>query len=154
MSKIYFNVAWRNLVKNRLYSIINIGGLAIGLSISILILFYVAHEMSFDRFHKNANKIFFPVMKMKAGDNEISINRMSFASGPILKNADPGIEGYLRIKEINDNGVIKNEASPEKKYTERNILLADSNFFTFLFISTTTGRSGKCSDQTFHYGYF
>ncbi len=140
MSKMYFNIAWRNLVKNKLYSIINIGGLATGLSISMLILLYVAHEMSFDRFHKNANRIFFPVMNLKAGDKDITINRMSFESAPILKNADPGIEGYLRIKEIDDNGVIQNTASPEKKYTERNILLADSNFFTFFSFKLLNGN--------------
>lgn len=126
-----FNIAWRNLVNNKLYSFINIGGLAVGISVCMLILLYVAHEMSFDRFHKNADRIVYPVMNLKEGEKEVSIDRMSYQTGPMLKEADPGIESYLRVKEINDNKVIENIAAPEKKFTERNIALADANFFDF-----------------------
>src|SRR5258706_14303114 len=102
MFKNYLKIAWRNLAKNKLYSFINISGLAIGLSVCMLIMLYVAHEISYDRFHRNASRIFYPVMNLKAAENEVSIDRMSFESGPMLKGADPGIESYLRIKEVND----------------------------------------------------
>jgi putative ABC transport system permease protein len=139
MFRNYFNIAWRNLLKNKLYSFINIGGLAVGLSVCMLILLYVAHEMSFDRFHKNAGRIFYPVMSLKPGDKDISIDRMSFETGPILKNSDPGLESYLRVKEITDNRVIENVASPEKKFTERNIVFADANFFDFFSFHLAQG---------------
>ena len=50
----YIKIAWRNLTKQKLYSLINISGLAVGLAVCMMIMMYVAHEISYDRFHKNA----------------------------------------------------------------------------------------------------
>lgn len=53
----YLHIAWRNLIRNRLYSLLNIGGLALGLAVSLLILLFVVHERTYDQFHTNANRI-------------------------------------------------------------------------------------------------
>ena len=58
MYKNYFKIAWRNMLKQKLYSSINIGGLAIGLCCFILIFLYVQHELSFDNFYKNSTHIY------------------------------------------------------------------------------------------------
>ncbi len=58
MLRNYLTIAFRNLSRNAVYSFINIGGLAIGIASSILILLWVADEYSFDRFHKNHNNIY------------------------------------------------------------------------------------------------
>ena len=52
MFRNYFKTAWRNLWKNKIYSFINITGLAIGMAACILILLFVFYERSFDNFHK------------------------------------------------------------------------------------------------------
>ena len=57
MLKNYFKTAWRNLVKNKFYSSINIAGLTIGLSVGLLILLWVQNEFSYDLFNKNAPNI-------------------------------------------------------------------------------------------------
>ena len=57
MIKNYVKIAWRNLVKNKAYSFINITGLAIGLSCFLLIALYVMDELSYDRFYPNADRI-------------------------------------------------------------------------------------------------
>ncbi len=57
MIKNYIKVAWRNLVKNKISSIINIGGLAVGMAVVILIGLWIYDELSFDRNHKNYNRI-------------------------------------------------------------------------------------------------
>lgn len=57
MIKSYFVVAWRNLIKNRIYSIINIGGLAVGMSVAILISLWLQDELSYDRHHPHYNRI-------------------------------------------------------------------------------------------------
>jgi len=54
----YFKIAWRNLVKNRIFSLINIVGLAIGLACFIMIALYVTDELSYDRHFKNADRIY------------------------------------------------------------------------------------------------
>src|SRR3569832_1375887 len=57
MFKNYFKIAWRNLEKNKISSLINIGGLAVGMAVVMLIGLWVYDELSFDRNHKNYNRI-------------------------------------------------------------------------------------------------
>lgn len=57
MFKNYFNIAIRSLLKNKLYTLINITGLSVGIAVSVLILIFVAYEFSFDRFHKDGERI-------------------------------------------------------------------------------------------------
>ena len=58
MLKSYLHVAWRNLQKNKVYSVINIAGLAVGLSIFWLMALYIADELSYDRASVNADRIY------------------------------------------------------------------------------------------------
>src|ERR1700722_4948973 len=57
MIKNYLTIAWRNLIKNRASSFINIGGLAVGLAVVMLIGLWIWDELSFDRYHKNYDRI-------------------------------------------------------------------------------------------------
>src|SRR6201998_544950 len=58
MFKNYLKTAWRNLLKNKFYSVINIAGLTLGLAIGIMIVLWVQDELSFDTFHRNAKNIY------------------------------------------------------------------------------------------------
>src|SRR5207249_11533553 len=66
MFKNYFKIAWRNLMKNKIFSFINIFGLTIGITSFLLIALYIFDELTFDRFHENANNIY------RVIDNKIS----------------------------------------------------------------------------------
>jgi ABC-type antimicrobial peptide transport system permease subunit len=57
MFKSYFKIAWRNLRKNRIYSLINIGGLAVGMAVAIVITLWVLDELNYDRYHTNYSRI-------------------------------------------------------------------------------------------------
>ena len=57
MFRSYFKIAWRNLLKNKIYCLVNIGGLTTGITCCILIGLYLSNETSYDRFHKNADRI-------------------------------------------------------------------------------------------------
>jgi putative ABC transport system permease protein len=57
MYRSYFKIAWRNLIKNRIYSFINIGGLAVGMGVAILIALWVLDELNYDRYHANYDRI-------------------------------------------------------------------------------------------------
>src|SRR6185436_8088668 len=57
MIKNYFKTAWRNLVKNKGYSLINIGGLAVGMTVAMLIGLWIYDELSFDKYHKNYDRV-------------------------------------------------------------------------------------------------
>jgi ABC-type antimicrobial peptide transport system permease subunit len=64
MFKNYFTIAWRNLVKTKGYSFINIGGLALGMSVALIIALWVNDELSFNKYHDNYDQI---AQVMKAG---------------------------------------------------------------------------------------
>ena len=66
----YLKIAWRNLVKHKTFSVINIAGLAIGLGCFVLIALYVADELSFDRFNEKANRIYRINSDIRFGGNE------------------------------------------------------------------------------------
>src|SRR6478672_4481318 len=57
MIKNYFKTAWRNLLKNKLHSFINIAGLAVGMAVAMLIALWVYDEVTFDRYHQNYESI-------------------------------------------------------------------------------------------------
>jgi ABC-type antimicrobial peptide transport system permease subunit len=71
MIKNNFKIAWRNLLKNKSFSVINISGLALGLTCSILILLWVKDEYSVDAFHKNGNRIYI-ITSREYVDNEVN----------------------------------------------------------------------------------
>ena len=58
MFKNQFKIAWRNLLKRKVFSLINILGLAIGFGCAILIFLYVNHHTNYDKFHENSDRIF------------------------------------------------------------------------------------------------
>ena len=53
----YFKIAWRNLIKNKGYSAINIGGLAVGMAVAMLIALWIFDELTYDKWHKNYDRI-------------------------------------------------------------------------------------------------
>ena len=71
MIKNYLVVAWRNLLRYKVYSFINIAGLAIGLAVCMLIVLYTGHEASYDRFHKKSERIFWVQTKLKIGTDSV-----------------------------------------------------------------------------------
>src|SRR5881275_2276915 len=75
MFKNYFKIAWRNLMKNKVFSFINIVSLAIGLTCCMLISLYLFNELSYDTYHKNGNNIYqLGTTFVKEGKEDITAN--------------------------------------------------------------------------------
>jgi len=87
MLKNYFKVAWRNLVKNKGYSLINIGGLAIGMAVAILIGLWIFNELSFDKYHKNYDRIARVMQHQTSNGIVYSGQAMPFPLGKELQTA-------------------------------------------------------------------
>ena len=97
MIKNYIKIAWRNFVRHKLFSFINVSGLAVGLAACMLIMLYVAHEHSYDRFSKNADRVFIPNAMIKMRGNIVNtMGNMSYATGPIISLGQPTVESYMR----------------------------------------------------------
>jgi putative ABC transport system permease protein len=96
MIKNYFTIAWRNLIKNRLYSIINIGGLAVGMAVSFMLLLYVYNEFSFDKFNTNSDRLF-AVLRNQPSNGELMTNSATpVPLAPALIKDYPDIEKVAR----------------------------------------------------------
>jgi putative ABC transport system permease protein len=97
MFKNYFKTAWRNLWKNKVYSAINIAGLAIGMAACILIMLFVFYEKSFDNFHtKNIYRLN-EVQKFEGMVSSQKVALSMFPMGPTLKNEFPEVKNFTRI---------------------------------------------------------
>src|SRR5258705_3850942 len=97
MIKNYFKTAWRNLLKNKFYSLINVVGLSIGLAVGILILLWVQDELSFDTFHKQAKNIY--RLKNQVGTGN-SVQIWSVTNAPIgteAKSKFPQVKDIVRM---------------------------------------------------------
>ncbi|MDP4284458.1 MAG: ABC transporter permease [Bacteroidota bacterium] len=120
MIKNYFKIAWRNIMRHKAYSILNISGLAIGMACSIFILLWVQNELSFDRFNTNAKEIY--RLTCNAGDFKAAVSPAGMAEG--LQNEMPEIKSTLRISkpstELFEEGT--------NKFEEKRVFYADSNF--------------------------
>jgi len=136
MLRNYFKVAFRNIFRYKFYSFINIFGLTIGISVSLLISFYVFDELSYDTFHKDADRIYQVNMRgVLQGKPFNGANSCSpFAAASVEEV--PGVEEAIRINLWRDI-VIRYE---DKIYTEKKILVADSNFFQFFTFELKEGN--------------
>lgn len=128
MFKNYLKIAIRHLLKDRIYSILNILGLAIGISASFLIILYMADELSYDDFHPDSERIYRVAAEGKMGENEIL--SMAVTGAPLaegLKNHIPEVDAVTRLHHavliFNHNNEL---------YKEINVFYADSTFFDVL----------------------
>ena len=128
MLKNYLLLAARNLLKNRAFSAINILGLGLGLAVSMLILLYVSHELSFDRFHPYSGRIFSTLMKLKMGETDLRMNLFAPDFGEKVRAANPEVVEVVRLgSDFRQTAVIKSEN--ERQFSEERFFFADPSIF-------------------------
>jgi putative ABC transport system permease protein len=132
MFKNYFITSVRSLMRNKGFSIINIIGLAVGLATFSLISFYVYNELSFDRYHKNADRIYRIVENLRTENELLLQSTSSPPMGPRMLKDFPEVESYVRFQNWNllaqRNGI---------SYYEPDSYIADStvfDIFSFRFL--------------------
>ncbi len=139
MLKNYIKIAIRNLVKHKTYSIINIAGLAIGISCFIIIMLYVLDELRYDRHHKNANNIYRVVNVY----NFSGVGERSSSSpihlGPTLVMEYPGIVKSA-VRFFNQWSSEYFIESGEKKFKEKKFFFVDSTVFNVFDIPFILGN--------------
>ncbi|HEV3326693.1 MAG TPA: FtsX-like permease family protein [Puia sp.] len=135
MLKNYLKIAWRSLARNRLYSIVNIGGLTIGIASCILIGLYLSNELSYDRFHKNADRLVRVTTEYTVNGAVSRVGQTGSMAGPRLTSAFPEIASYVRIQSFQPYVV----RYGDKTFVEPRFLFADSTFFTMLTFPLVEG---------------
>jgi len=98
MIKNYFKIAWRNIKRHKIYSGINILGLAIGIAACLLILQYVSFELGYENFHEKKDRVY-RVMQDRYDNGKLSTQWASgaYAVGNSFKDAIPEIEAYVKL---------------------------------------------------------
>ncbi|MEI3800434.1 MULTISPECIES: ABC transporter permease [unclassified Chitinophaga] len=97
----YFKVAWRNLIRNKWFSFINISGLSIGMAGVILILIWIQHEISFDKFHPHKDRLYEAYGLSTMNGSLFAISSTSQPLGPALKQEFPDVENTTRFSSVN-----------------------------------------------------
>ena len=120
-------IAWRSLLKNRVYSAINILGLAIGMSAFLLISLYVRHELNYDIFHKNKENIY-RVQQNRYNKGELTTQWAAGCAGigPDLKINFPEVEEFVKMHA--SSAVIQ---YGDKLFKEEHTYYATTSFFRF-----------------------
>ncbi len=140
MLKNYLKTAWRNLLKNKFYSFINIAGLTAGLVIGVLILLWVQDELSFDSFHKNAGNIYRVELFGGTGASRQIWENTVAPIGPLAKHELPVVQDQVRII---PNWFFSLYKYKEKVFGEQNVAFADPSLFNIFDFPLVEGNAAK-----------
>ena len=136
----YLKIAWRNLRRSRIYAIINVAGLGIGLACAMLILLYVKDEVSYDRFHRNVQHIYRIVTQSvdKNGHKGRQDPNSGYLQGPRFTRTVPEIEAFVRVQSGTEN--MKTGA----EVTAQGLLYVDTSFFDVFSFPLLAGDPHTC----------
>ena len=139
MTKNYLKIAWRNLMRNKLFSVINIGGLAMGIAACLLISLYVRHQLSFDNFNIKKDRIVRVTNLMHTPEND----NVNVALTPVLLAGTvrnfPEVETAVRFEPDRATVKVNNQL-----FKEDNFCSADAdvfNVFTFKFLQGNAAQA-------------
>jgi putative ABC transport system permease protein len=140
MIRNYFKIALRHLWQSRLYSIINVVGIAFGTTCIMLAVLYWHDEHSFDNFHKNIPNLYRVTTNLvdNKGSNSITIGGTGQVQGPAFKDAVPEVESYVRIL----GGDIYSDVATENNSLRLKTLFVDDNFFDVFTFHLLRGNPG------------
>jgi putative ABC transport system permease protein len=148
MLKNYFKTAFRNLWRNRQFTIINVAGLALGIGVFLFIIQYVAFEWSANRFNKNYNQLYRVNVQYKEGNTDYNLPP-GFA--PVIKQKFPVIENYTRIADDIGDGVITygdNNGADNKVMLAKNIKYVDGSFLSVFSLPLLSGTPSLDEPKT------
>jgi putative ABC transport system permease protein len=132
----YITVALRNLIRQKGFSIINLLGLTIGLTVSALIILYIVHELGYDRFHEKHDRIYRVAIDGEISGQSLNVAVSSPPFGPALKNDYPDIVDFTRIDQAGTSLL----STGINKFYEEDVLYADSGFFRMFSVPMIHGN--------------
>src|SRR5215831_5965993 len=144
MIKNYLKIAWRNLLRNKTFSFINIAGLAIGLACFTLIALYVVDELSYDRYNEKAAQIYRVDSEILFGGSDQKLAVCSDPMGATLKRDYPQVEQYTRIYASEGPKRIKKD---NVFITEFDVANVDSTFFDVFTLPAISGDTRTALNQ-------
>lgn len=146
MIRNYIKTAWRNLVRGKIFSVINISGLAIGLTASLLLALYIKDELSYDRFHEKADRIYRVSREFLAEDGSTDLHLAGIAPpyGPLIAQDFPEVERMVRMLEtslaIQHGDVL---------FKEERVFFAEDGFLDLFTVNVVQGDAHTALKEPF-----
>lgn len=138
MFKNYLKIAWRNLVKQKAYSAFNILGLAVGIASFLIIFLYIKKELSYDTFHRNADRIYRISISLRNGDEW---STMAWAPGPIggvIKDVIPEADNIALLSSADVETIVERN---DLKLYESGFVYATPAFFELFDFPLVSGNA-------------
>jgi putative ABC transport system permease protein len=147
MLRNYIKIAWRNLLRNKTFSLINTIGLALGIAVFIFIMQYVAFEWGANRFNKNYDSLY--RVNAVSKDNASYYTAPGFA--PLFKSSLPAITNYVRVADGIGSGIITYESAnniESGSFREGKVSYVDPDFFKVFTYPLAQGNLSLAEPQT------
>lgn len=135
----YLKIVLRNFRKQKGYSFINILGLALGMACFFTITLFILHEMSYDQYHENCDRIYRIAVNGNFGERNISIPLTMNPLGPTLAQEFPEVKDFVRFRNLGETLLEYREK--EKQFFERGFFYTDSSVFDVFSFSLVKGDS-------------
>jgi putative ABC transport system permease protein len=141
----YLKIAYRNLRKSKVFTAINVFGLAIGISGFVLMMAFVLNEMSFDKFHTKADRIYRLTYTYESNGGTRQIAKVPYPIKPIMLSDYPEVESLVRFyRNSLDVTTVRFE---EKNFTEEDILFVDPEVFEIFDFKLEVGNPKTALEQ-------
>ena len=145
MLRNYLNVALRNLIKHKFYSLINVLGLSIGLTCFMMITLFVTDELSYDKFHEDADNIYRMDFEGSLNGSDFIVAVSSAPAAETLVEEYPEVIEGTRVR-TSGNWLIKKKGTEENYYQEE-VAYVDANFFQFWSFNLIKGNPETCLER-------
>ena len=142
MIKNYIKIAWRNLLKHKSFSLINIFGLATGITACLIIFIYVRHELTYDQYNKNADRIARITATVHAPGSDIAMAPAPALLSPTLQKDYPEVAAAVRLERNMEIVRINNDY-----FKEEDFYRADQTVFTVFSFDITEGSIKNALDK-------
>ena len=152
MFKNYFKTAFRNLAKNKIFSLINVSGLSIGISSALVIYLIVSYDLSFDKFEKDRDRIYRVVSDFTFSGQPYHNSGVTYPMAKAIQKDLTGIENVTHFYtgdevKISIPEAGKNDPGVFKK--QENLVFADDNYFSLLPYKWLAGSSKTALNQPY-----
>lgn len=146
MIKNYFKIAIRTLLKNKSTSFFNTLGLTVGITACLLILLFVHHELSYEKWNPNSDRILRVYPDVNFGSTLMKFAVSGAVIGPDVAKDMPEVQAFCRFRDYGDY-LVKRTGDGQQNFREDNVLTVDSNFFQFFPTKVIVGNPFTCLSQ-------
>lgn len=137
MLRNYITIAWRNISRQKFYTLINVLGLAVGIAACLLIGLYICDELQYDRYNDKADRIYRVEAHARVGGNESYMTYRSASEASDLQEAFPEIERTVRF--CQQGSYLIKTADGNENIKESNVIWTDSTFFEVFSVRVIDG---------------